>query len=239
MFAGGLAYIESISGAFPDNTIFYGEYLQKPKHNVLAYKNVPANNIALFGVSDLAGNFSHYDDIRACAVDLNIDCVPRLFTGTVNGVDEIHDLLDRDSYLGGTKIEGIVVKNYTKDILIGGHIVPIMCGKYVSEKFKEVHQKNWKGENTSRGKWDIYKTSFRADARWEKAVQHLHDAGQLEDAPRDIGALIKEVHRDIDEECKEEIKDFLWREFGKEVLRTSTAGIAEWYKERLLRESIG
>ena len=106
----------------------------------------------------------------------------------------------------------------------------------MSEAFKEKHQ-SWGKENTGKGKWETFKESFRTEARWNKAVQHLRDNGELENAPRDIGVLIKEVHRDIQEEEMDEIKKFLWDELGKDLLRKSTAGFPEWYKEKLLKNS--
>ncbi len=37
-------------------------------------------------------------------------------------------------------------------------------------------------------------------------------------------------------QTKENIKTFLWNEFGKEVLRTSVHGLPEYYKMFLLRK---
>jgi len=54
--------------------------------------------------------------------------------------------------LGGCKVEGVVVKNYAKQFLLGGQPMPLMMGKFVSENFKEVNQKTWKGEHTGKGK---------------------------------------------------------------------------------------
>ena len=66
-----------------------------------------------------------------------------------------------------------------------------------------------------------------------KAIQHLRDEGNLACEPKDIGRLIQEVKRDISEEEINTIKSFLWREFGEELLRRSTAGLPEWYKQQL------
>ena len=51
MFKLGVEYVRSIEDKIPDNHTFYGEYLQKPKHNTLAYDRVPKNNISLFGAT--------------------------------------------------------------------------------------------------------------------------------------------------------------------------------------------
>lgn len=222
----------------PDDIAFYGEYLDKPKHNVLAYERAPKGHIALFGMSDPAretmGN--SYDDLAGWADRFGLDVVSLIHSGKAD-VDLTLGLLDRDSALGGAKIEGLVVKNY-KDCHIADRVYPVMAAKYVSEKFKEVHAKSWSGEFTHKGKWETYKDRYRTEARWLKAVQHLRDDGKLVGEPKDIGNLIKEVQRDITEEEAETIKNFLWREFGDELIRRSVAGLPEWYKEQLARGEV-
>ena len=74
---------------------------------------------------------------------------------------------------------------------------------------------------------------LRTKARWEKAVQHLAEAGVLEDSPRDIGKIIKEIPADIEKEMKSEISEVLWKHFWPQIRRGANAGVAEWYKERL------
>lgn len=235
MFKQAVDYVVSIQDLLPDNIVFYCEYLNKPKHNVLTYERVPKNNLILFGVCDKTRKFEN--DYADWEVKLNIDCVPTLFKGKIGSPDELLKLLETDSCLGNTKIEGVVVKNYAKPFLLGGQPIPLMAGKFVSEAFKEVHRKNWKSENTGKGKWVLFVEGFRTDARWLKAIQHLSEKGQIEYEPRDIGKLMKEVKQDIEAEEKENIKKFLWKEFGGEVLRKSTAGFPEWYKEYLLKRS--
>jgi len=238
MFARAVDYAISIQDILPDDTVFYSEYLNKPKHNMLAYDRTPLNGLALFGVSKLDKKFlSSYPNLKGYADLLSIDVVPLVYCGDIENATEIHALLDRESFLGGPKIEGIVIKNYARDLLIGGFIIPLMSGKYVSEKYKEKHAGGWSKEHTGKGKWELFKDGFRTDARWEKAIQHLRDSGELESSPRDIGKLVKEIQRDVAEEEKENIKDFLWKQFGTEILRKAIAGFPEWYKERLLDSS--
>lgn len=217
----------------PDNTIFYTEYLMRPKHNILSYDNIPTNHLALFGVSDPERENLIADHTRLAgyAQALGIDVVPCLHKGMLKP-DEALAFLEKDSYLGGVKIEGIVVKNY-KQCLIANHPHPLMAGKFVSEKFKEKHAKDWKKENTAGGRWDVVKSQYRTEARWLKAVQHLREAGQLLGEPKDIGSLIKEVQQDISQEEGAAIKEILWGLYGKDLLRRSTAGLPEWYKEQL------
>jgi len=234
MFKEAVDYVVSIEEKIPDNTVLYCEYLKNPKHNVLSYSRIPRNHLICFGVADSTESFKkNYKDI---AEKLGIETVPVLYIGKVNSPQELLDFLEKESVLGGPKMEGVVVKNYNKPFLLGGQPIPLMCGKYVSEAFKEVHRERWGEENTARGKFQLFKESFRTDARWEKSIQHLAEAGQLENSPRDIGKLLGEVKKDIEEEEKENIKNYLYKEFIGEVLRTATAGLPEWYKRRLLEK---
>jgi hypothetical protein len=237
LFFEGIEYIKLIQDKLPNGYMFYGEYLKKPKHNCLCYNNIPKNHIVLFGVCTEDKTFYNYEELKKYANLLNIDVIPLLYKGKINNANELKELLKYKSYLGGVNVEGVVIKNYNKDLMIGGHIIPIMCGKYVSEEFKEVHKRDWKRNNTIKGKWEIYKESFKTKARWLKAVQYLRDNNEIEGTPVDIGKIMKRIHEDITCECKEQIKDFLWKEFGKEVLKTATKGVAEWYKEKLLDEN--
>lgn len=235
MFKGGVEHILEVKDRIPDNTVFYGECLEKPHHNVLKYERIPKNHIALFGVSDEHYNFiKDYEKLKEYADLLDIDVVPLLYEGEIKTIKELEKFLDFDSYLGGTKVEGIVVKNYNQPFLLGGQPIPVMMGKYVREDFKETLKKEWNSKKTSKGRWEEYKESFRTEARWNKAIQHLAEKGELEYAPRDIGKLIKEIQNDITEEEKENIKEFLWNEFGQELLRSSTRNFPEYYKRYLL-----
>ncbi len=234
MFGFAVTYIKSLD--LPDNMFFYGEYLSKPRHNTLCYDRIPKNYIALFGVSTPDGVFSDYETIRKWANILDVDVVPILFKGKINSQEELFKLLDTMSFLGGTKIEGVVVKRY-EPVLLGNQVVPIMCGKFVSESFKEKHQGTWAKEHTGKGKWEVFKEGYRTEARWNKAVQHLKENGTLTESPKDIGQLIKEVQKDITDEEQHNIKEFLWKEFGEEILRMSISGLPEWYKNKLSEEA--
>jgi hypothetical protein len=59
----------------------------------------------------------------------------------------------------------------------------------------------------------------------------------LTEEPKDIGPLIKEVHNDIEAEETDGIRDALWKIFKKDIMNKSTAGLPEWYKERIAWES--
>ena len=142
--------------------------------------------------------------------------------------------LERESILGGCKIEGIVVKNYsvfTKD-------KKAAMGKYVSEAFKEKHQGEWRKANPTQS--DIVETLsaiYSTQARWQKALQHLREAGKLEGSPRDIGLLIQEVPNDILKEEEDQIKQTLFEHFWPKIRRGVTNGLPQWYKDELAKSA--
>lgn len=242
MFRDGVEYVKSIRERLPEGWTFYTEYLKKPKHNILAYANIPRNHLYLFGLSvGMQAFIQNADVLQEWANILEIE-PPRIlnFPDGMDGegrVNAIGCLLSTVSILGGPTIEGIVVKNYLQSVMVGDVVIPILCGKFVSEKFKEKHATDWNKENTTKGKWDVYLQGFRTDARWLKAVQHLRDAGQLQESPQDIGPLLRTIKEDITEEEKETIKEWLWKEHSPQLLKNATVGFPEWYKEYLIKEA--
>lgn len=233
MFKLAVDYVVSIQDRLMSGYVYHCEFLNKPKHNVITYDRVPKNNLICFGVSRPDGTF--FSTHKVDANDMGVESIPILFKGMVTSMEQIEKLLDTESILGGSKIEGVVIKNYSQQLLIGDRHIPIVTAKYVSEKFKEKHNAH-KPEFSGKGRMETLIQSYRTEARWNKAVQHLREQGLLEQSPKDIGSLMKEVHRDLDEECREEIKDLLWKEYGKKIKRVSTAGMAEWFKKLIAIE---
>jgi len=229
---------------------FYCEYLQKPKHNTLTYARVPKNHLVLFDAF-VHGDWRHdlqwtkptkstceYTPIRFMdwlASALEIDLVPELHRGPISA-EELKGLLTTPSFLGGQTVEGLVIKNYNELIAIGGRTYPVFC-KLVNEAFKERHSVDWKDRST-KGKLETYLESFRTEARWQKAVQRMREDGSLEYQPRDIGSLVRSVQEDIREEETENIKEELYKLYVGDIVRISTRGLAEWYKEQLLTRTL-
>lgn len=236
MFFEAVNYVVNIQDRIPNNMVFYCEYLKKPKHNTLKYDKIPKNHLCLFGAMDVSQTF-HNDKLKEFADLFEIDCIPILFNGKINSASELIAFLDRESYLGGSKIEGVVVKNFENKFLLGGQPMPLMAGKLVSESFKEVHRERWGKEESGKSRLQTFFESFRTEARWIKAIQHLADKNELLNEPKDIGKLIKEIQFDIEAEEKEAVKEFLWNEFKGELKRNSVSGFPEWYKEWLVKES--
>jgi len=214
------------------DSVYYGEAMKGPKHNTLKYDTYPCNHFALFGMSNWEGDdhVVDHEQLTFQASVLECDVVPLLHKGKAN-FELVESLLGKESYLGGVKAEGVVVKADV-DYECMGRYIPIMCGKYVSEEFKEVHKSNptyTSGKSNVQDLFDLY----RAETRWEKAIQHLQENGTLLGEPKDIGALMKRVNKDIEEECIDEIKEQLWKIYRKDFIKNSTVGLPQWYKHRL------
>lgn len=84
--------------------------------------------------------------------------------------------------------------------------------------------------------WTDLLLSNHSQARWQKAIQHLAESGRIEDSPRDIGLLIKEIPEDVEKECAAEIKEKLYTWAWPHLRRRIVAGMPEWYKEQLLKK---
>lgn len=233
LFLNAVEHISRYKDVINPDTMYYGEAITRNKHNTLRYDRVPNGYIVLFAAGDWSFTevVTKHDDLKRIAEQFGIDCVPLIHKGTISA-GEVRDLLGVESYLGGPSIEGVVIKRYCPHEYMGRYY-PLQAGKFVSEEFKEKHKKNT-DFMSGKSRWEMYLEDFRTEARWRKAVEHLRDSGELEGSPRDIGALLRELHRDLDDEYIEEIKEKLWSFHKKEVYKTITRGFPQWYKEQLL-----
>ncbi|MBI3334309.1 hypothetical protein HYZ97_02385 [Candidatus Pacearchaeota archaeon] len=214
--------------------IYRGELLNSPHHNAITYSRVPEKYIILFDIDFDGQHYLPYKAVQQESIRLGFEVVPLLYEGSVTNIDLLLDLLNRGSCLGGTTIEGFVIKNYTRF----GKDKKVLMGKYVREDFKEINdkvQKRFKSSNADI--LELLVLRYKTETRWQKAVQHLRDGGLLEGSPRDIGPLMKEVIADVEKECVEEIKDQLYRWAWPKIERQITRGLPEWYKLKLLEFS--
>lgn len=233
MFTRGVEWVRENAERLVLGWTYRGEYLAKPKHNALTYDRIPENHIILFDINPSEEAYLPWEDKAKEAGRLGLEVVPRLFHGIVETIEQFREYLSRESILGGQKIEGVVVKSYT----LFGQDKKALMGKFVSEAFKEVHAQPWKADDPAAG--DIIQTlvqTYHTPARWQKALIHLKERGLIEDSPRDIGLLMKEIWPDIEKEEKDAIKDKLYTWAVDKVRRGVTAGLPEWYKEELLKK---
>lgn len=204
--------------------VYRGEYLSKPKHNVITYARVPEHNIILYDVDTWKFPL---EDTSFCSP---FEYVPFIWSCNFEDITQemLDEWLDRESILGGSKIEGVVIKAYS--VIDSRNNQPIMV-KYVSPRFKEIAKQP---QNDS--KMDVFSQlaeMYGTEARYQKAYQHLQEQGKITDTLKDIGPLIGEVCRDIHEECGDEIKEKLsqwaWKLLGKRF----TVGVPDFYKKKL------
>ena len=231
MFAAGVATAQALADRLVVGWTYRGEYLAKPKHNALAYDRVPSQHVILFDVNPAHEEYLPWDAKSEEAARLGLEVVPRLHEGMIGDAQALRDLLATVSILGGQKVEGLVIKNYKRFTAEK----KVMVGKFVSEAFKEVHAAEWKAANPMGG--DIIGAliaQYRTPARWAKAVQHMREAGTLDDSPKDIGLLFREVPEDIERDAADDIKTKLYEWAWPKIRRGVCAGLPEWYKERLL-----
>lgn len=233
MFKKAVETAHNLAGKLQPGWTYRGEYLAKPKHNTLVYDRVPKDHIIIFDIAKGLESYLLYEEKQNECERLGLEVIPQIYCGYIQSAEEFRQMLDTTSILGGQKIEGVVIKNYYRF----GQDKKILLGKFVSEAFKEVHNREWKASNPTQH--DIVQRlieSLKTPARWNKAIQHLTEKGELEDSPRDIGKLIKEVPTDIEKEEIEFIKTKLYEWAWPHIRRGVVAGLPEWYKDELLKK---
>lgn len=236
MFLQAYEVVETLRvlGQLQPGWIYRCEYLSEPKHNTLVYGRRPSGCLVLFDIEIALQTFWPADEVAEEAVRIGLEPCATLAESDLYNMDWLGKLLETESSLGGTQVEGVVIKNYR----LFTAEKKIAIGKYVSERFKEIHSADWRKRNpTGKDVVQALVEALRTPARWEKATQHLRDAGALEGSPRDIGNLIREVKADVLKEGEDFIKKELWRHYWPQIERGIVGGLPEWYKTRLAQEA--
>lgn len=234
MFQAGAFTAKTLAPELHPGWTYRGEFLAKPRHNALAYDRVPAGNIIIFDINTGEQEFLSYEEKAEEAIRLGLECVPLLFCGSLERIDQFRVFLEQVSVLGGQKVEGVVIKPKNYDLY--GRDKKVLMGKFVSGAFKEVHSNSWKAENPSaKDIVALLGDKYGTAARWNKAIQHLREAGKIEDDVRDIGLVMREIPEDILKECEDEIKERLFAYAWPHIRRMTTRGFPEYYKELLLK----
>ncbi len=214
--------------------VYRGEFLSTPKHNTLAYGDVPPGHIIIFDIMTGPETYLDYESKAVEAARLGLMTVPLLFRGIVESYEMFQSILERESILGGCKIEGVVIKNYQ----VFTPEKKVAIAKYVSEAFKETHNKEWKkGNPNSKDLETLLIEQYRTEARWQKAIQHLRESGLLTDSPQDIPLLLREIGTDVEKECAEEIKEALYKYYWPKIQRGVIRGLPEFYKDQLAKSA--
>ena len=150
--------------------------------------------------------------------------MPKLYEGRLTGPEQLKELLELESFLGGPRID--VIKRVADDPLFGEDGLPIRA-KYVSERFKEAHavNPNWK----RMGQTEFLKTladSVSGPVRWQKVVHGLQVEGLIDGGtPAEIGKIIRHIREDVRDECLDDVKDQLLAALRAAVRRSGDEGL--------------
>lgn len=232
LFKAATTYISSIKDQLQEGWTYRGEVLRAPKHNALEYERTPNNNVIIYDIDRGDQDYLTAEEKKAEATRIGLETVPVFFQGKVENYEQLKAFFENLSILGKAKVEGMVIKAYSQF----GQDKKVLMGKWVSEAFKEVHGKEWSEANPKKADFlSVLVAALKTDARWEKGIQHLREAGQLEDSPRDIGILLREIQEDVKKEMGDAIKDKLFAYYWPQIARGTIAGFPEYYKERLAK----
>lgn len=223
------------AGDLIEGWTYRGEAVTKPRHNHIVYDRIPIGGIILFDIDRGEEDMIHYEGLCDEAECLGLEVVPQFGAWNIGSVADLAALCDRKSILGGkTNIEGVVIKPTIPifDTLTG----KTLRAKFVSPEYRETQTTSWKAANPNREDFiEALVKGLTTEARWRKAIQALRDEGVLEDDPRDIGRLLKEISQDTLEEEGDAIAATLLKHFWKKnISRGITRGFPEWYKQQLL-----
>lgn len=237
LFVPSVEHIRSVRHLMREGAVYRMEALKGPRHNTLTYARAPKGNCVLFDVDMGREDYMAHDAIVSEAEKLGIDSVPLLNVCVLTSPEDLRTHLDRESFLGGALVEGVVVKPvenvYTPD---GKRI----AAKLVSEAFKETHSKEWIPDKAQKSEIERrIADAVGTPARFAKALQRLREAGTATNTEKDIGPLIREVAKDLDEECRSMIEEMLYDEYRKTITRLVTGRVPWWYKERLVSGAFG
>lgn len=232
MFIQGIEQVKAMQSELKDGWTYRCEYFQKPKHNSLAYSRIPVKHLMVLDINDGHETYLSYSAKKEEAARIGLETTPLLYEGEIHDPSIVRELLNLESVLGGAKIEGVVIKNYKRFTVDG----KAMMGKFVSEEFKEIHGGEWRKENPDTGDIiDQLVARYRTPARWQKAVQHLKEAGKIQGQLSDLQHMFPEVVADTQRECEQEVKEILFKWAWSKVARSLTGGMPDWYKEQLMK----
>lgn len=101
MFSPAAAAVKELAPLLHEGWVYRGEFLGKPKHNVLCYGRVPKFNIILFDVTTGDECYLTRYEKEQEAQRIGMEIVPVMYCGSVSKSEDIYAFLERESVLGG------------------------------------------------------------------------------------------------------------------------------------------
>lgn len=225
LFGPSILWASSLAQYLKEGWSYRGEAVSRNRHNILTYGRTPKGNTVLWDVQDEYGRYLPAAYLLAEAERIGAESSPLLYYGCTS-LPDVHRFLGHESFLGATTIEGIVIKNRGNG----------QSAKLVFDQFRELAGRH-KLAPSKAPVTDQIAAMLRTEARWNKAVQHLREKGELTGSVQDIGPLIREIYADINAEARREIEVALMEAFLKDILKKSVIGVAEWYKAKLAADA--
>ena len=233
---GAIIHSETDWRQFGDDVTLFCEFLKSPKHNTISYGRVPLNNLYLFGAL-VDGVHMQTDDLFEIAKVIEIDPPNIMYVGKVESAEELKAFMTHQSYLEGSVVEGVVIKNYHRtydplQVHSQAFIGYPMCAKYVREDFKRDNAKQWNTIDRKKGVDAIVEMFFTGE-RFLKTVQHLKDEGKIDYQKSDLKYLIPEFFGDLMDEKKEEMTRMIMAEVFKTVKKRSNGYVVKSWVDHL------
>lgn len=232
---------EKVWMTFGNDVTLFTEFLNKEKHNVLVYDRVPLNNLYLFGAI-IDDRHLQTEELIKLANELQIE-PPNILASEIKIGDqeELKSYLTFDSVLGGTILEGVVIKGYhdTYPPLLASTQAFFsypLASKLVRDDFKERLHKEWGGKKKKELPINKVTAEFFTEARFHKSVQHLDDEDKIEYEMKDLKVLIPEFYDDLLDEEKDEIAKVALEGFWAHLRKKSDAFVVKEWKKYLLEK---
>lgn len=235
----------------------FGEYIGKPRQGKIPYDRTPKNYLAVFDI--MVSNKDHHSFIHPCDARFDAVCktldfeqVPTLYFGKSGcGMQDFIKIAETffeiDSFLGKSKIEGTVAKNYENFISEDGvNMVSqsydgklgLPMIKFVQERLKEHKHVEKANKDTIEGLTHYFAERCITEGRVYKAVTKLEELHNTEINIDFTGSVIRETNLDIFAEEHEEIVELLLNIFRKRFSRHART-IAQTYHKILEKRLLG
>ena len=227
----------AIEHHLPVGLIFRAEAVTRKRHNVLTYERVPERCCVVYDIQNESGQWMLPGRKVDICLQLGLECVGFEVLDKLVAYDFLADRMNQPSMLGGPR-EGIVIKPYDYLPLDPYTQMPVMA-KMVRNEFREKHGVAG-NPNGRKGPSQIIErltTEFATEARWQKAVQHLRDRGELKEGMHAVPDIMREIVVDLEKEEELYIRDQLWKWAWPQLKRLCGKGAPEWYKSQLIVEN--
>ena len=221
---------------FGEEVTLFCEFLKSEKHNTIKYDRVPKNHLYLFGaiVDDV---HMKTGDLREIAAVVEVDPPNIMYEGKVDSAEELKEFMTHDSYLGGSKVEGVVIKNYNRtydplQVHSQEFIGYPVAAKFVREDFKAANMKNWNLQ-TRVSCVDAVVERYFTGERFQKSIQHLGDEGKITYTKKDLQYLIPEFFNDLVDEKKEAMTNMIMAEVFKTIKKRADGFVVKAWIDHL------